>query len=483
MPPKNSSGERGENGRAAIYLAIFAMAGLAVILLYRDGYQQDSGYHHLFARWAWRYPEYLVSVWGRPLFTLVYSLPAHFGYSVSRLATLLICLLAGWQSHRLAADLGMRNTRLAVPFLFLQPAFFLIGCTALTEPLFALILAVVIRLHLSGRLAAASLAAGSLILVRPEGFFVGVIYGCYQLWQGGGAGIFRRLAGATAPGCGAALWWAAALWITGDPLWIAHNWPPDWQALGQANGTGPVWWYLAMMPLIVGPFLLPVFVMGLRRMVAGRVFTEGLIIFATILLLHSLMYWQGWFGSAGYPRYFVCLSPMTASITLFGWNLIEEKLVAAGFGPGPAQVLLPLMLASAVFCCFYLDGWKSTRDAFAVDEMAGWLRSRGIEYDRLITSQTYMRIVFDRDPLENPPFAGSRAANLEMIRRAAPLTMVFWDDDTGPKWYQLGPADFAANGFEELRSQSYIIPGYLPWPDWKWFGGPRRQILHLYIKR
>src|SRR5262245_48989852 len=98
--------------RALLWIGIFALIGIALVLLYHDADQQDSGYHYLFSRWAWQNPYYLVTVWARPLFTLVYSIPSQLGYRVAKLFTVLICLLTAWETFRLAQQLKFKRADL-----------------------------------------------------------------------------------------------------------------------------------------------------------------------------------------------------------------------------------------------------------------------------------------------------------------------------------------------------------------------------------
>ncbi|MGH9835775.1 MAG: hypothetical protein ACRD9Y_22380, partial [Blastocatellia bacterium] len=224
--------------RALIWLAVFAAIGVALVLLYPDADQQDSGYHYLFARSAHRHPHYFVSVWARPLFTLLYFFPAQLGYAATKLFTVAISLATAWQTFRLARQIHFDRVELAIPLLFLQPSFFLLCSTVLTETLFALLFVVALRLHLSGRIKAGMIVASLLILVRPEGFFIGALWGLWVLFvvppSGGTLGgielsikTFRLKAGLQTLllASGMALWWMAAYLITGDPLWIVHDWP------------------------------------------------------------------------------------------------------------------------------------------------------------------------------------------------------------------------------------------------------------------
>ncbi|MFN0088383.1 MAG: hypothetical protein ACKVX9_23535 [Blastocatellia bacterium] len=463
--------------RALAWLLFFAILGALLVRLYPDADQQDSAYHFLFARWAREHPSYFVSVWARPLFTAAYWLPAQMGHAGAKLFTLGLALGTAWQSFRVARELGLRRAEMAVPLLFLQPSFFLLSTANYTETLFALVFVIGLRLHLAGRVRAGMLAASLLILARPEGLFIGVLWG---LWAMRAMGWRRGMRAAPMLACGMALWWLAALAITGDPQWIRRDWPADWRIDGKANGTGPIWWYLAQLPLIAGPLLLPPFLLGLWRSVRRREFIEGASAFGLLLLAHALMYWRGWFGSAGYARYLVCVSPAVALLSLLGWNRCMERL------PGRARPAIGVaaVALSLLACLVYVDGWKPTRDARAIEAMHAWFLRNERPVAFLINSQGYARVLFDRDVWEKPAFTNRREENLALIRRAPAQTLVLWDADTGPRFYGLGAEDFEAAGFRPLHAETFRLEGLLfpyPW-SWNQFGGARVQRMTLLYK-
>ncbi|HMB28148.1 MAG TPA: hypothetical protein VKS99_08580, partial [Blastocatellia bacterium] len=368
---------------ALIWLAVFAMIGTALVLLYRDADQQDSGYHFLFARWAHRHPRYFVGVWARPLFTLLYFPFAQFGYAAAKFFTVIISLATAWQTFRLARQIGFDRAEMAIPLLFLQPSFFLLSSTVLTETLFALVFVIALRLHLSGRIKAGMIVASLLILVRPEGFFIGVLWGVWVLRiadrgsriEDRGSkiedrrsrieprysmrsSIFYLLSSIFDPrllllATGMILWWLAAYLIMRDPLWIVHDWPSDWRPDGKANGTGPIWWYVASLPLIVGPLLVAPFIGGLWRLLKRREFMCGVSVFLVLFVAHSLMFWRGWFGAAGYARYFVCVSPAVALIALAGWNELAERR-AKFFGAARNSLAATAIAGSFLVSVFYV---------------------------------------------------------------------------------------------------------------------------------
>ena len=483
--------------RALIWLAVFAAVGATLVLLYHDADQQDSGYHFLFARWAHRHPRYFVGVWARPLFTLLYFPFAQFGYAAAKFFTVIISLATAWQTFRLARQIKFDRAEMAIPLLFLQPSFFLLSSTVLTETLFALVFVIALRLHLSGRIKAGMIVASLLILVRPEGLFIGVLWGVWGLRiEDRGSkiasdtavrsSIFNPRSSILNPqllllATGMILWWLAAYLITRDPLWIVHDWPPDWRPDGKANGTGPIWWYVALAPLIVGPLLIAPFIAGLWRLLKRREFPCGVSAFLVLFVAHSLMFWRGWFGSAGYARYFVCVSPATALIALAGWNDLAERR-AKPVGAARNSLAAVALAASFLISIFYVDGWKFTRDARAVDEMFEWFRANERPVARLICSQAYMWTVLDRDPGERPPFTADREHNLALIRQSPRQTLVFWDEETGPKWYGLRAADFESAGYVLLKSQAFNLEGLFFRLPRNGIGGPRLQYMSLLYK-
>ncbi|HEY6399832.1 MAG TPA: hypothetical protein VI479_00395 [Blastocatellia bacterium] len=169
--------------RALAWMTVFAAVGVALVLLYRDADQQDSGYHFLFARWGRRHPQYFIGVWARPLFTLLYFPIAQFGYAAAKFFTVIISLATAWQTFRLARQIKFDRAEMAIPLLFLQPSFFLLSSTTMTETLFALVFVIALRLHLSGRIKLGMVVASLLILIRPEGFFIGLLWGIWVLGE------------------------------------------------------------------------------------------------------------------------------------------------------------------------------------------------------------------------------------------------------------------------------------------------------------
>jgi hypothetical protein len=475
-----------------IWLIPCAIAGLAMAFLYDDSCQLDGGVHFLFAKWAWTHPELFVGVWSRPLFTLIYSSPALIGYRATRIFTVLICLAIAWQTWRLAEELKIKRAPFAAPLLWLQPSFLLFSADNMTEPIFALVLVIALRLHHRGQIKTGMLIASLLILARPEGFFLGILWWLWVLLDCGFAkkkepfnpksAIRNPQSAIPILATGAFIWWLAALIITGDPIYIKHNWPANWPLTGTVYGAAGLVAFPLRLPEAVGPLLLLPFCFGLYHLIKRRELLTITSSFLLIFGLHTVLRAFGLLGSAGYPRYLIAVSPAIAIITLVGWNEISARWCSNTsriFRTASAAIIISF---SAFINFLYTDGAEWSRDARAIAEAHSWFESHPLPITRLIWSEPYSCILFGRDPWENPAFTPNREKNLLLLSNSARGTLAVWDEKVGPKWPGLKASDFEEAGYRLLYSRSFILSGYILTSSWFGLGGPREQVIYLFYK-
>ena len=466
-PGAKAKADRAFSLGVGAWLVPFAFIGAALVFVYPDCYQADGGYHYNFARWGLVHRALLVDVWGRPLFTLLYALPAQLGYPVAKLLTVAISVLAAWHTAWLAREEGLLRAELSVPLLFLQPSFLLVCSDTMTEPLFALLLVIALRVHRRGRVREGMQLAALLPLARPEGFFVALLWGAFVALDGRRGGAFvRRLLSTSWLAAGVLAWWLLALFMTRDPLFILHNWPKNWDATA-TYGKGPLLQYWIIRDEVLSGRLLWVLLglgaVGLVLLKRLWLATSSMVL---VWVLHSIFFRLGYFGSAGYARYLVCVAPPMALSMLEGWNMLAGVLRPL---PRPlARLASGLAVAALVLFTGYrglryLDSMEPSRDERAVKDSYDWFRAHEVPVKRLVFSQVYMSILFGRDPAERPQMGSDRERNLELLRESQPGTLVFWDAHTGPLFRHLVAADLEGAGYTRLHAARCLLGPRFPW--------------------
>jgi hypothetical protein len=160
----------------AIAIAIFASLSIYCAITSEGFLEADSCTHYLFARLALREPHdknlsYLVNVWGRPLCTGIYAVPALIGHRTGvRLMSCALALICGLGAMRVAKLQNYRWPALALIFTLAQPLVFLHSFSELTELPFAALVILAFWAYRARQFWLMGLLVGISPMGRPEGF-------------------------------------------------------------------------------------------------------------------------------------------------------------------------------------------------------------------------------------------------------------------------------------------------------------------------
>ncbi len=401
---------------------------------------QDSWNHYLYGRWAFIHPELFLDQWGKPLYTLLISLPAQMGFHAVLYFNMACTLITGWLMYRFALRLQWRHPWLAYPLTWFTPVLFGNTVSALTEPLNGLMVALVLFFFASERNTAALLIASLLPLVRSEGYVIIAAIACYLLLSRGWRHI-PLLAGGT-------LLLAAAGWLdSGDPLWIIHSNPylrfdaeTRWHP-----GSGAFFHYLHQQRLITGTAGLVLALGG--WMAALIIFSEALprgsrlramlngirkqhtptdptnnerdqvkLVFllcggitAAYFLAHSYLWWSGSMGSHGLLRVFAVIVPCFVAAQHFLLHLL-------GALPKMDKIMPPLLIAgsallgwNAYHTAGYAAPWNFHKasipappQASTVEKSMEWLRERKLNNRVLVHQLPFFNMMYELDHWEKP---------------------------------------------------------------------------------
>jgi hypothetical protein len=478
--------EQRQESRSSCAIAVLLAVGIFAVLsitcaVTSEGFlEADSCTHYLYARLTLRDPieknlHHLVNVWGRPLCTGLYAIPAQLGHRTGvRIMSCVLALVCGLGAMRVAKLQGYRWPALALICTLAQPLVFLHSFSELTELPFAALMILAFWAYRVRQFWLMALLVGMSPMGRPEGFgFIGLaaaalllhrkwywlplLFVPLALWNYAGWELYGR----------EGAWWQ----------WVRNNWPYAEESLYPA---GPIYHFLIRMPVVTSPLLFPAMVIGagwslrftwpLRRFFGDHVErcqASIACIALGILVGHSLLYAMGKMASNGELRYMLAVAPFWGLLSAKGWEWVfarfewRRPLAWAG-----VAALLPITanFAYPVVPLVYMDDWKQAR------QIAAWLEETPLrkQYPTLMLSHPAIFYFMDSGP-------GTSADGVEWKEStlaAKPAgTLMIWDPI-----YGVFNSDAARSiSLEEIEAAGWL-PERLPDDiagDWRVFVSPQ----------
>jgi hypothetical protein len=444
---------------AAAAVVVFAVLS-AVCAVTSDGFlTADALTHFQYARYAFHRPTYFVDVWGRPFTTALYAVPAALGGRTGvRLASLLLAVACALVARAIARGQGVRRPALALVFTLAQPLVFLNSFAEMTELPFALLAGAAFWAYQSRRWTLSALLVSIAPLARPEGFGLLLLAAVGLGWQ-------RKFRAVLLLPLSLLVWDVTGWLLYGRRgpwwLWLVDNWPYSRDSVYPA---GSVFQFVAMLPVVVGPFILPAVLIG-AWLSLNRFRAEGsephprrcaLLTAAVplgVLLVHSLLYRLGKMASYGEPRYLLVAAPFWAVLAARGWEWAFDRLAwRNSVAWAGVAALLP-----AVVNCFYPilplrppDHWRVAR-AFA-DRL---LQEQSLrDYPRVLAAHPAVFYYLDVDPQDERRTAEWHKSSVAGPR---PGTVLVWD----PIYSARNADEQRVVTLEEVRGAGWIpMPGF-----------------------
>ncbi|MBL8897308.1 MAG: hypothetical protein JNM84_06760 [Planctomycetes bacterium] len=303
--------------RLALALTLAGAALAALVAALSESVHQDDDLKHLqMAAWSFTDPRYLLDSWGRPGFTVLYAVPAALGWLPARLFSVLLSALVAWQSYAIARELRVRWAWLVPALVWLQPLFFTLSTTTLTETALAFYLTAAFRLLQKERFTASAALISLAMLTRHEAVLLTGLWGL----------AFLRLR----PPVSA---WLALGWAP-----LAHN-LLAYAFLGHApvqaffepkpttiygSGEWLTMWLHAQLAFS-GALLLAASA-GAWALARRRGALLWFAIGALWLVAHSVIFRFGLFASAGYPRFLVPIAGVVGVAAAVGLERVVRLM-------------------------------------------------------------------------------------------------------------------------------------------------------------
>jgi tetratricopeptide (TPR) repeat protein len=315
-------------------LAIYAALSLFWAFAADAPWDDDCPTRFFNAKSAFRDPENFVSVWNRPLFVLIFALPAQLGkFSIPILMTF-ISAGGAWLLYKAVRTLNVPNAWLVLPLYCFQPFFFGTSRVALAEPLAAALLCFGFFLLVQRKWMLYALIGGLLPLARLELVPVLLIWAIPLIREK----QWKQCVWMAMPFVG---WNVAAGLITGDFIYVFHETFGVDKGQNRYGNTG-LGHYFERYIYVVGPVVIWFFLIGLvarAKSKTSNLWLEGQFFLG--FLIYVLFSWKLSLGNAaGFLRNLVPLTPLVALVAIEGYNhwsnlVFDTKAV----GKGKSQIL------------------------------------------------------------------------------------------------------------------------------------------------
>jgi hypothetical protein len=383
--------------KSIIWLII---AVLDVILVYLDQSTFDDGdsiVHYLQAHQAFDTPKYFMDMWSKPLFILLSSPFAAFGWWGMKLFNTACVLLSAYLTQRIFEHYSL-NGWWGVFLSFFAYSFFLVQSSGLTEPLFMLGLTAVVHFELRDKTALAMILLSFLPFIRSEGYVVAVVILIYMLTAKKWKYLLYGVIGTTVYGI-------AGLFVFNDFLWMFHQNPYAGEEI--KYGSGPIFHFLEQLPYVIGLPIFVLFFLGIFR--GGMLFLKGKMELKELVLLygiavgyiaaHSIFWAYGLFHSFGLTRVLIVIIPLISFVAYRG---LEWLLCA--FYCIPSKVLKGLFVVVIIVFPFTknkmgLDLPKSvmlSKSQKQTQRMYQWIIHERLDHLEIYSNDHYLAVVSNK---------------------------------------------------------------------------------------
>lgn len=432
----------------------YLMVGLFFVCFFDGtGDAGDSVYHYLIARYAPQHPELFFDHWGKPIFTLLASPFAQFGFVGIKFFNLIVasfCLFFTYRTAKLLLD----NIAWMSPILLgLSTLFFTLTFSGLTEHLFALVSIWAIYLFLIKRLNWATILISLLPFIRSEGLVIMCIFVFILLLHSHWKKIPLLLVGHL-------LFSLAGYFVYYDLLWVFTKIP--YASLESVYGSGNLFHFIVQLNYVIGLPNYILFWLGIAylfylvfsKKMSFKTFNIVLAIPIGFITAHSLFWYFGLFNSMGLIRVLIDVSPFLIIIALFG-----IQGILACFNQKTKKVIAVLII---VICfgfqflpnhsAIHIRDLNLCKDQKGILQVEDYVKKEDLRFDRLIYNHPYVNVAFDIDPF-NAELA--LPITLNNLQKATTKDLVLWDSWFALKSSSLNLKDIENLGFKELFSTHY----------------------------
>ncbi len=141
----------------------------------------DGHWHYYFSKYSYQYPKFFLHHWGKPIFIFLSAPFSQLGFYALNIFNIICGLLSAYITYKWCKKLNFGFSYIAIILVLFTPLYFLVIQSALTEPLFSLLLVLTAFLLFSEKYVLGAVIASFLMYSRTEGTFLIVIFMSYSV--------------------------------------------------------------------------------------------------------------------------------------------------------------------------------------------------------------------------------------------------------------------------------------------------------------
>ncbi len=277
----------------------------------------DNIAHYQISRYSFKYPELLLDLWGKPVYTLLSAPFAQFGYDVAKIFNVMVAVFTLFLSAKIAKRMfpDVLSPFFIVLFIAFSPVYFLVAASCLTEVLFSFVLVAAVYLFIRNKFIFAAVVLSFLPLVRSEGIVILPVFALALVLSRSYRSLPFLISGMV-------LYSIIGYFVFGDILWLITKQP---YSMGESiYGSGSLFHFIKHSPSIFGIPLLILILIGIVIWISGvakkfSLHSRDTVLFVliagswiTFFAAHTYVWWQGTGGSLGLTRVMGGIIPLAA---------------------------------------------------------------------------------------------------------------------------------------------------------------------------
>jgi hypothetical protein len=407
-----------------------------IILILSDGYPEgtDNISHYLLARYAFRNPGDFLNPWGRPLYTILSSPFAQFGFQGIRLFNVLLGIFTSYLTFLLVKCLKLPVPWLVLFFVLFTPLYCIMLFTALTEILCGFVLVLAVWLFFKERYIASAIAISFIPFARYESFiFFPLFILAFILRKRYKAIVFVLT--------GFLFFCIIGAYQYNDFFWPITHFPYDNAHYGNTTGTS-FWRFIDARDLIWGLPLVVLMLFGIyfliyrlfdrQREKRMEVLPELLLVLGSVsvyFFFHTYLFWKATGGSIGLIRVMAAILPLSAVISMRGYQFIHERLPGKKVGRMAFLIITILFLIYINFTTYKYPINPGPEES-VLKKATDWLQkspySRNLIYYADMTVPFYLGM----DPKDTK--LSRQVHSSHDLKHMPDNSVIIWDAHFGP---------------------------------------------------